>query len=149
VRPRAGGTMRAVLDTNVVVSALIWGGIPLRLLEAATEGHVDLITSPALLAELTEVLNRPHLAKRLQRVRGTVEEALVFYAPFTISVTPDNVPRVVPGDPDDDHVIAAAVAGKADIIVSGDKHLLGLGTHGAIRILTPAEALAAITKILG
>jgi len=57
--------MRAVLDTNVVVSALIWGGIPFALLEAATEGRIDLITSPVLLAELAEVLNRPHLSARL------------------------------------------------------------------------------------
>jgi putative PIN family toxin of toxin-antitoxin system len=78
--------MRAVLDTNVIVSALIWGGIPFALLEARTEGLAELVTSPALLEELAEVLHRPHLSARLQRVRGSVEEALTFYAAFTISV---------------------------------------------------------------
>jgi putative PIN family toxin of toxin-antitoxin system len=62
--------MRAVLDTNVVVSALIWGGAPFDLLEAAAAGHVDLATSPVLLAELAAVLGRPHLKERLRRVRG-------------------------------------------------------------------------------
>jgi len=137
--------MRAVLDTNVVVSALIWGGIPFALLEAATEGRIDLITSPALLAELAEVLNRPHLSARLQRVRGPIGDALQFYAAFTISVTPASAPRIVPNDPDDDQVIAAALAGQADIIASGDRHLLSLGTHQGIRILRPAEMLTIIT----
>jgi len=137
--------MRAVLDTNVVVSALIWGGIPFALLEAATEGHIDLVTSPALLAELAEVLNRPHLSTRLQRVRGSVQEALGFYAAFTASVTPASVPRAVLNDPDDNHVIAAAMAASADIIASGDRHLLSIGTHQGIQILRPAEMLASIT----
>ncbi len=137
--------MRAVLDTNVTVSALIWGGTPLRLLEVATEGHVDLITSPALLDELSNVLHRPHLTAKLQRVRGTVDEALAFYASLAINITPSVVPRVVPDDPDDDEVIAAALAGRADIVVSGDRHLLTLGAYREIKILTPIEALAAIT----
>jgi putative PIN family toxin of toxin-antitoxin system len=137
--------MRAVLNTKVVVSALIWGGIPFALLEAATEERADLITSPALLAELAEVLSRPYLSARLKRVRGSVDEALEFYAAFTVSITPANVPRTVPNDPDDDHVIAAAVASQANIIASGDHHLLSLGTYQGIRILRPAEMLASIT----
>jgi putative PIN family toxin of toxin-antitoxin system len=137
--------MRAVLDTNVVVSALIWGGTPFGLLEAATEGRVDLATSPALLAELAAVLRRPHLKSRLRRVRGSVEEALEFYAAFTVAVTPVAVPRAVPGDRDDDQVIAAAIAAGADIVVSGDRHLLSLGVYETVRILSPAEALASIT----
>jgi predicted nucleic acid-binding protein len=51
---------------------------------------------------------------------------------------------VIAADPDDDHVIAAAMAAMADLIVSGDRHLLALGTHRSVRILTPAEALARI-----
>jgi predicted nucleic acid-binding protein len=60
-------------------------------------------------------------------------------------VTPTVIPRAVPGDQDDDQVIAAAIAAGADIVVSGDRHLLSLGVYETVRILSPAEALATIT----
>ncbi len=96
--------MRAVLDTNVVVSALIWGGKPFSLIQAAAEGELFLFTSPPLLAELREVLARPHLASRLEQLRSSVEQALALYGDLALPVIPASVPRVVPGDPDDDHV---------------------------------------------
>lgn len=116
-------------------------------LEAATEGNLRLFTSPALLAELREVLARPHLAARLERQRSSLDQAMTLYAGLAGSVTPDAVPRVVPGDADDDHVIAAAVAAHAELIVTGDRrHLLPIGTHQGIAILTAQDALAVLAS---
>jgi uncharacterized protein len=136
--------VRIVLDTNVVVSALIWSGAPYSLLQAVIERDVTLYTSPVLIAELTEVLLRSHLTPRLERVRGSVEQALALYASLTTSVSPSTVSRVVTADPDDDHVLAAAVTAEADLIVSGDHHLLSLGNHQGIRVITPTDALRLI-----
>ena len=116
------------------------------LVEAARQReHVQLFTSTALLEELAEVLLRPVAATRLGIVGRSARELLADYVDAVDLVTPPAVPRVVAGDPDDDHVVAAAIAAEADLIVSGDRHLLALGTHRAIRIVTPAEAI----KIIG
>lgn len=134
--------MRAVLDTNVVVSALLWSGPPYRLLQAAVDGDLELFSSPVLLQELRDVLGRPHLADRLRKQRGSVDNALALYAAMIVLVEPGNVPRSVPRDPDDDHVVALAVSAQAELIVSGDRHLHELGpTFGGIRIAKPAEAV--------
>lgn len=136
--------MRLVLDTNVVVSALVFGGTPLQLLQAATAGNLLLFTSPALLTELRGVLARPHLALPLARKQSSVEQAIIQYGELTLRVTPHTVPRVVPNDPDDDHVIACALAARADAIVSGDRHLLDLGQHQGIAMLTARQAIERI-----
>ena len=138
--------MRIVLDTNVVISALIWSGTPYKLIEAAVDGDVALCTSPALLDELRTVLARQHLATRLERQQSSMEKAVALYAALTIKVFPIEALPVVPGDPDDDQVIAAAVAAAADLLVSGEGQLLALGKHAGFRIVTPAEAVTAVAK---
>ena len=71
----------------------------------------------------------------------SVEQAVESYARLCHSVQPPHTPRVVPNDPDDDHVVAAAVTAQADLIVSGDKHLLQLQGLISIEVLKAGEAL--------
>jgi len=133
--------MQAVLDTNIVVSALLWGGTPLKLFELATEGKLSLYTSPTLLAELRDVINRDHLVSRLIQQQKDVEDAIRLYEDLCIPVTPLSTPRVVPNDIDDDQVIACALAAGAQLIVSGDSDLLVLHPWKGIHILNAAEAV--------
>ena len=134
--------MRIVLDTNVVLSALLWCGTPHHLL--ATIGQrssIQLYSSTALLEELADVLTRPSATKRLALIGRSAREVLADYVEAIELVEPASVPRVVLGDVDDDQVIAASVAARADLIVSGDrKHLLPLGSHQGIDIVDAAEA---------
>jgi putative PIN family toxin of toxin-antitoxin system len=137
--------VRIVLDTNVVLSALLWRGTPYRLLQAIRRyEHVQLFTSAALLKELGEVLVRPVPAKRLAMIGLAARQVLADYIETIELVTPTATPFVVAADRDDDHVIAAAVAAQADLLVSGDRHLLMLGSHQAIRIVPPVEAIVRI-----
>jgi putative PIN family toxin of toxin-antitoxin system len=137
--------VRLIIDTNVVVSGLLWLGNPGRLLEAAALGKVTLYTSPALLNELAATLATPKLVRPVVRSGLSVEDLLARYADITIVIQPTNVPRIVPNDPDDDQVLAAAVAADADLIVSGDMNLKSLGNYNGIPILSPAECLARIS----
>lgn len=139
--------MRIVLDTNVIVSALIWGGKPLKLLELAADGSVTLYTSSALIDELEDVLKREHLASRLTAKARSVEMAVTEYTQLAISVTPKSVPRIVPDDVDDDQVIAAAITAGAEVIVSGDSDLLKIAAHYNIKILNVSEALIKLDRI--
>jgi uncharacterized protein len=138
--------VRIVLDTNVVFSALLWRGTPYRLLEAIGQrSSSQLYSSTALLEELTDVLTRPSAIKRLALIEKTAATVLADYVELIELVAPTTVPRVVPGDVDDDQVIAAAVAAQANLIVSGDrKHLLPLGSHAGIAIVDVAQALRRI-----
>jgi putative PIN family toxin of toxin-antitoxin system len=137
--------LRIVLDTNVVLSALLSRGTPYRLLHIIRQREdIKLFSSEMLLEELADVLTRPGPARRLELVNAKARQMLADYVEAVDLVTPLATPRTVPDDPDDDHVIAAAIAAGADVIASGDRHLLGLGTHGDIRILRPADVLASI-----
>ncbi len=137
--------MRIVLDTNVVLSALLWRGTPYRLLEVVRErGEARLFTSPALLDELADVLTRPSATKRLTIIGKTARDVLADYVEAVQVVEPEQVPRVVPDDADDDQVIAAAIAAGADWIVSGDADLLSMGSHQGIPIITAAQAVQQI-----
>jgi uncharacterized protein len=142
----AGGLrMRAVADTNVVVSGLLWHGPPRRVLDLARAGSLTLFTSPALVVELEEVLGRAKFARRLAMAETNSFDLSLGYAALAHIVRPDEVPPVIAEDPDDDEVLACAVAARADLIISGDSHLLGLGEYREIRIVSAADFLAGLS----
>ena len=138
--------MRVVLDTNTVISGIFWGGYPRQILEMARSGTISICTSQALLDELLDVLSRPKFVARLTTIVNlTAEEVVADYAALAEIVAVQAVDRVVPDDPDDDEVIACAVAAEASYIVSGDKDLLDLSSYGNISILKAAQFVALLS----
>jgi putative PIN family toxin of toxin-antitoxin system len=138
----------AVFDTNVVIAGLLWDGPPYSLLlRAAERQDLVLATSPTLIVELGDTLILPKFRKRIADAATTVEELVAAYRDTTVMVTPRDVPRLVIDDVDDDHVIAAAVAARANYIVTGDReHLLPIGMHGDIEIISPRQCLDLFEK---
>jgi uncharacterized protein len=132
-------TPRAVLDTNVIVSGLGWPGQSAQILDAALDGRLVLVSSPPLLAELRRVLGYPKLAKVI--TGGTQLADLVEAS--SVVVLPSRVLAVI-DDESDNRVLEAAVEGAADYIVSGDDHLLGLGSFQGIPVMPPAECVATL-----
>lgn len=136
--------MRLVLDTNVVASAILWGGNPKLLLQAGREKRVELFTSVMMLAELTDILARPKFEKKITASLLSIDQLVDGYAELAQMVRPTSTPRIV-ADPDDDVVIGTALAAKADLLVSGDRGLLDVGTYQGVRIVSVAEATRIIT----
>jgi uncharacterized protein len=124
--------MKLVLDTNVLLSAVLVPGLGRDLLRGPALAH-DWFTSPVLLAELADKLRRkldlePEQTPLFLMYRRRAR--LIEPAPWPVSVC---------RDPDDDHVLAAAVGASADLILTGDKDLLVLGAHQGIRIRSPRQ----------
>lgn len=136
--------MRLVLDTNTAISGLLWGGTPGRLIDAAEDQRIELASSAALLAELQGVLSREKFVTQLARRGLTVADVFDGYAAMVKLVAPATIAPIVPRDPADDQVLAAALAAQADLIVSGDAHLLDLESFQGIEIVTAAAAVQRI-----
>ena len=134
--------MRLVLDTNTAVSGLIWGGVPGRLIDAAAAGTTQIISSVPLLDELHDVLFRKKFAAQLAEQAVDAADLFEGYAALVQLVGPAVIGPVILADPDDDIVLATAVACGADLIVSGDAHLLGIGEFQGIFVLTPSAAVS-------
>lgn len=133
--------MRVVLDTNVVCSALLWGGTPEHLIAAAGEGRLELVTSEALLDELAGILGRSKFAAKLKQKGLSAAEVVARYREIAETVEAVPVEEAALRDPDDAAVLACALAARADAIVSGDDDLHALGSYRNIPVLSVAECM--------
>ena len=129
--------LRVVLDTNVLVSAIISDGKPRELFRKGIESQFLIVTSDPMLKELVRVLGRPKFKTNPNEIRR-ITLALLSSAEV---VGVKSKLRVVKEDPKDDIVVETAYDGHADFIVTGDGHLLELESFGGIKIITVEKAL--------
>lgn len=130
--PSRDALIRAVLDTSIIVSALIYRATAFPLVTAWQHHRFHLLASPRLMEEYVRVFHYAKFHLTEHDISHLVYQELV---PFITPVKVVRVPPVIRADPSDDHVLACAVAGHADMIVSGDHDLLDLKQHRAIPIL--------------
>jgi uncharacterized protein len=131
--------VRVVLDTNVYVSGLLWTGLPHTLLAVAETGPLVLVTSPAILEEVREVLARAKFAARMRTLNTSVDELMESLLSLVQIMQEPKVTRVVLRDPDDDKFVACALAARVRWILSGDDHLLRIGRYKNMRMVTPQQ----------
>ena len=126
---------RIVLDTNVIISGILFGGIPRSILNMLISGQHDFFLSIAIIEEIREVLNRPKFGFDSGNAMLVAEELHSLCA----IVRPTRSVNVLIDDPDDNKILECAVEANAEIIISGDSHLLSLGSYEGIKILTPKQ----------
>jgi len=136
--------LRVVCDTNVLVSAFIAAGPPSRILEEVIAGRLELVLARPVMVELERILTEK-LGFNMDRW-VKVEELLVDLASEVVP-EPGGTAEAITGDPDDDVILACAVTAGVDVVVSGDRrHLLPVGEHRGVRVITPQALLAELRR---
>lgn len=140
--------MRAILDTNIFISAVINPhGTPAKILDAWRNNQYDLLLSQPMLSEIADVITRPRIRARHGWSDDELEAFLVGLELFAVT-TPDKLEiDEIEDDPDDDKFLVCAVEGMADYIVSGDSHLLDLESYQDVPIVTARELLEILSEI--
>jgi uncharacterized protein len=137
------GSLRVVFDTNVYFSAFRNPkGVSARIFRAGVERRCRAVLSREIIDEFADAC-REKLGTREEKIQADIK-SIVHAA--TEMVRLDTLPDAVPGDPDDNHILACAVAGKADLIVSGDRHLLSLKEYEGIPIVRPMDVLRTLGR---
>lgn len=131
--------MKVVVDSNVLVSGLLFGGVPGQILSAWTTGAFVLVVSPSILSEYRRVGRE--LANGRPALDAALDALLALIAVHATVVDAPPLDAPVSADKDDDQFLAAAQAGDAAWIVSGDKHLLAVSGWSGITVLKPRASL--------
>jgi len=141
--------MRVVVDTNVAVSGLLWDGPPNDILKWARDGLLVLLACQETVKEIDRVFQYKRFQSRLSMLGMSADEVSAYYMNLVRFVpNPKEVPKVIREDPFDNLFLALASEGKAQLVVTGDHHLLRLGRHMEIEIVTPHEACKVIETLI-
>lgn len=130
--------MRVVLDTNTVVSALLFSGTASRLVSLWQSRRITILISKQILQEYLRALAYPRFRLSDKEIRGLIEDELL---PFVETVQVTRRLTVVRRDPEDNKFLECATAGRAQYLVTGDQHLREVGSYRGISILTVGEFL--------
>ena len=142
--------IRACLDTNVLISGLISSkGAPHEILSALSSRDFMLITSLEILGEIEEALNYPKIKKSYKLSPNEIKRLIKLVRKYSYKCQSTSTLKVIESDPDDDKFLHAAIQGKADFIVSGDKHLLNLRAFQGIPIITPRQFIETLKQRIG
>lgn len=134
--------LKIVIDTNVLGSALFWEGNEARLIEAVERGVIEAYTSSHILSELERIL----LGPKFKLQKDDASNLLGYYTTLMRLIVPRSTANIIPEDPSDNRILECALEIKADLIVSGDKHLVSLGEFKGIKVMTASEALKLISE---
>lgn len=136
----------AVLDANLIVSGmLVLGGIPNRIL-AAFANVFQCVSSSVVVTEVLRALNRDRIRRKYSVDPAEVERLRIFLESRPVSVAITARVHGVATHPEDDLILATAVSGQADFLVTGDRHLLALGSYQRVQIVTPRDFLAILEE---
>ena len=128
---------RVVIDTNVYISAIFWGGKPRKIVNLGRIGKIIIFTSKNIEKEIAEkLIHKFHLSKT------ETDQILIDFSTFTNSINTTSKINIIESDPDDNKFLECGVDANAEFIISGDKHLLNLKEYNTIRIVNPSEFLS-------
>ena len=132
---------RAIVDTNIFISATFWHGVPQQVIKVFEAGKATLVLSDAILAELDRKLRHKKFAAELAETGLTVDAIVSGVRAMADLALPADVPEDAIRDPKDRMILACTVGGSANVIVSGDRDLTDMGSFQNIPILKPAQFL--------
>lgn len=132
---------RVVLDTNIYLSGIIFGGNSRHILDLIIKKKIEAITSPAILLEISQKLKQ-----KFKWSQDKIVLTIKTIIKTTRIIKPKEILRVVRADKSDNKIIEAAVESNSNYIISGDKHLLKIKKYKKVRIVTPAECLSIYLK---
>jgi putative PIN family toxin of toxin-antitoxin system len=130
--------IRTVIDTNVIISAILFGGIPGELISLWKSGHIQPLASKDIIDEYIKVLTYPKFELSEKEINYILYNEILPY--FEVATLKPGQ-AIIQKDPSDDKFLHCANAGRASVIISGDQHLINLKSYGKIKILTLSQFL--------